>query len=165
MVDLSRHAPRYTTEGNVSNTIDNIDACPLSIPIEANANAAEDDSKAHEAIGTADETDVVLIEAKTILVSNQHTVGAGSKTWAYARLQTHTRDRASAITTLSRLQAAATTKVTLAALVVAPTRSGLNVIQSLLPQVSLCTREANHTRDPTRTSFEWRLTHRNGEFV
>ena len=165
VVDLGRHTTAYAAEGHISNAIDDADTGPLSIPIEANANAAENYGKTHQTVGTADETDIVLVKTKTIFVADQHGVGTSSKAWAYARLQAHAGDRAGAITALSRLQATAATKVPLTTFVIAPPRSGLNVIQCLLPQVSLCTREANHTRDPTRTGLEWRLTHGDGEFV
>ena len=165
MVDLGRHTPAYATEGNISNAVDDIDTGPLSIPIEANANAAKDDSKAHQTVGTADETDVVLVETEAVFIADQHAVGTGGEAGAYACLQTHARDGAGAITTLSRLKAAATTKVTLTTLIVAPPRSGLNVIQSLLSQVSLRAWEANHTGDPTGTCLEWRLTHGNGKLI
>ena len=165
MVDLGRHTTAYAAKGHISNAIDDADTGPLSIPIEANANAAENYGKAHQTVGTADETDIVPVETEAVFVADQHGVGAGSKAWAYARLQTHARDRAGAITTLSRLQATATTKVPLTTFIVAPSRSGLNVIQCLLPQVSLCTRKANHTGDPTRTGLEWRLAHRDGKLV
>lgn len=165
MVDLSRHTTAYATEGDISNAIDDADTGPLSIPIEANANAAENYGKTHQTVGTADETDIVLVETEAVFVADQHGVGTSSKAWAYARLQAHAGDRTGAVTAFSRLQATATTKVTLTTFVIAPSRSGLNVIQCLLPQVSLCTREANHTGDPTRTGLEWRLAHRDGKLV
>ena len=86
VVDLSRHTTAYAAEGHISNAIDDVDTGPLSIPIEANANAAENYGKAHQTVGTADETDIVLIKTEAVFIADQHGVGTGSKAWAYARL-------------------------------------------------------------------------------
>ena len=86
VVSLSRHAASNAAEGHIGNAIDNVDASSLSIPIEANANAAEDYRKAHQTVGTADETDIVFVETKAVLVSNEHGVGTGRKAGATACL-------------------------------------------------------------------------------
>jgi len=48
VVDLGRHTTAYAAEGHISNAIDDADTGPLSIPIEANANAAENYGKTHQ---------------------------------------------------------------------------------------------------------------------
>ena len=118
MIGLSCHAARNTAKGDVRDAVDDANAGLFSIPVETDADAAENDGKAHQAVTAPDEPDIVLIEAKAVLVANEHRVGTSSQARAATRLEAHTRDRTSAIAALSRLQTAASSKVALAALVV-----------------------------------------------
>lgn len=61
VVGLSCHATAHATKGDVRNAVDDTDAGLFSIPVETDADAAENDGKAHQAVTATDETHIVLV--------------------------------------------------------------------------------------------------------
>lgn len=157
--DLGSHAAGNAAEGDVGGAVDAGRAHFLAVPVEADADAAEDARKDLQAVAAADEADVVLVQAQAVPVSDEHAVDAGGDAWAEAGLQAHARHRAAAVAHPAGLQAAAAAVVALAALVVGPARPGLDVVQRLVPRLEVGAGEAKHRATPAARLRAWGLAH------
>ena len=165
MVCLRRHATADAAECNVGDAVDDRNALPLSIPIEADAEAAKNDGKDHQAIGAADETHVILVEAKAVLLPNDHGVHAGGQAWEAARLCAHTDLGAGRFSALAGLEAAETAEHPLAALVVGPAGSRIYVIERLLAHVHLSAWHADRRGAPAARFGAGGPEHRDLHFI
>lgn len=161
VLDLGRHTPRHTAEHNIRNCIDNAHDRIISFAIDANVETSKTECEDLKAVTAPDQTDVILVQAEIILLPDYVGRGTDRRSGAHARFEAHARHGASPLAHATRLQAAASAKVPLAALVVGPSRTGSNVVEHLVAHVDLRTAKAGHGTHPAAGLAAGRLTHGN----
>lgn len=157
-VDLGRHTSTDAAKYHIRHDIDNVRQGIVSFTFGAACHTRQANGKNHQTIAAPNQTDIILIQAQTIFLSND----IGSRTNGGARaqkcLQAHARHRARLFAHTSRLQAATSTKISLTALVVGPARTWIDVIQCLVAHVDLSRTETRYASQPTAGFFAGSLT-------
>jgi hypothetical protein len=148
-VDLGRHASTDAAKYHIRHDIDNVRQGIVSFTFGALCHTRQAKGKNHQTIAAPNQTDIVLIQTQTIFLSND----IGSRTDGGARaqkcLQAHARHWTRLFAHFSRLQAATSTKISLTALVVGPTRTWIDMVQCLVAHVDLSRTETRHASQPT----------------
>ena len=144
MMHLRRHTSTDATKDNVGNSIDNTSQRIISFAICKGRHTTQQTRKIKETIGASDQANVVFVQSQ--LVGFAKYIGSGRSSWSWANgcLGTHAAGRTCLLAHLSRLQAAASSKVALEAFVVGPSRSRGHMVQSLVTHVNLNWTEANY---------------------
>lgn len=105
----------------------------------------------HQTVAAPDQTNIVIVQTQAVVFTDDHGRGADSKTGTEAGFEAHAWNRTSFFAHLTGLQAAAATEVSLAASVVAPTRSWLDMIESAMAHPNLSRAEAEYRSDAAWT--------------
>ena len=104
-----------------------------------------------QTVATSDQANIVVVQTQAVVFANDHGRGTDGKTGTEAGFEAHTWYRTSFFAHLTGLQAATAAEVSLAASVVAPTRSWLDMIESAMAHPNLSRAEAEYRSDAAWT--------------
>mmetsp|Transcript_21492 Transcript_21492/g.32661 ORF Transcript_21492/g.32661 Transcript_21492/m.32661 type:complete len:248 (-) Transcript_21492:79-822(-) len=148
VVNPGCHASTNTTESDISHNINKLHNGIIPFTFNTDIEARSANRQHLQAVVAANETDVILVQSKTVLLHN-HSLG---RTNCHARaatpLKTHAALRAAILPHIAGLDTATTTKHSLAALIIFPSTSWLAVIQGHVANFVLSAGEAEHGAHP-----------------
>mmetsp|Transcript_12361 Transcript_12361/g.28625 ORF Transcript_12361/g.28625 Transcript_12361/m.28625 type:complete len:212 (+) Transcript_12361:298-933(+) len=160
VVGLSRHASTHDAKDAVGDPVNHVRNFIVRFRLGKDGNDSNAQGTQLEAIVTADEPDIILVQTQVVVFSNHNRCGAHGHTGATAGLQTHAGERAVRLAQIWSSTAAAS-KVSLTTTIVRPTRAWFNMIQRFMTHKNLDGAETEHGCTPTKRLRAWRLTHGN----
>mmetsp|Transcript_31341 Transcript_31341/g.65739 ORF Transcript_31341/g.65739 Transcript_31341/m.65739 type:complete len:259 (-) Transcript_31341:117-893(-) len=148
VVGLPHHATREAGKDNVGGHPGTIRRAIEAFAVDAQRQAREDHGSGKDAVVAPDEPNVVVVDAELVLLPEDQGGRRCRRPGAAGDLQAEAGDRAGLLAHRSRLEAAAASVVSLAALVVAPAAPGVDVVQDPLARGHLAAEAAEDRSGP-----------------
>jgi hypothetical protein len=137
VVGLSGRTTRDGTKDGIGKAVNDFRNLVVALTWRQTRDDAEAKRKDLKAIRASNEADVVLIQTQMIMLTNDHGGRAHGQPGTGAGFEAHAGDGARALAHLTGLNAATPAVVSLAALVIAPSGTRLDVVERSMAHVDL----------------------------
>jgi hypothetical protein len=161
MICLSCHATTHGTKECIRNAVDHACGLIITLAFSAISKNGEKARKYLQAVVASNHANVVGIQTKLVLFTNHIGSGGHSQTRACASFEAHASGRAVVLAHVTGLEKQTSTKISLAALVIRPSRSRIYVIESTMAHEHLSWTVAQHGPQATARFSARNFAHAN----